>query len=85
MVLAEAGTALGRTPEAHDLSQLDAPLRSHGALGELHVPFLVNCALDRPAELDQDIAGPAVIHNYDAFWVGMTAVTQAAASRTARR
>lgn len=85
VVLAEAGTALGRTPEAHDLGQLDAPLRSHGALGELHVPFLVNCALDRPPELDQDIAAPAVIHNYDAFWVGTTAVTQAAASRTAPR
>lgn len=34
VVLARADTALGRSREFHDLSSLDAPLRSHGGFGE---------------------------------------------------
>ncbi|HEY3691666.1 MAG TPA: alkaline phosphatase family protein [Pseudonocardiaceae bacterium] len=48
VVLAEAETAVGRYAEWHDLSGLDAPLRSHGALGELQIPFLVNRVLPSP-------------------------------------
>lgn len=69
VVLAEAGTALGRHQAWHDLSQLDAPLRSHGALGEQDIPFIVNRALPAP-ELAQ-------VHNYDAFWVATTLVSLA--------
>ncbi len=75
VVLAEKGYALGRYPAWHDLGQLDAPLRSHGALGELNIPFLINRPLDRPADLDQDIAEPACVRNYDAFWVATTGLT----------
>ncbi|MGH3643738.1 MAG: phosphonoacetate hydrolase, partial [Mycobacterium sp.] len=65
IVLAEAGTALGRYAEWHDLSGLDAPLRSHGALGELQVPFIVNRELPRPAPLDEPFGDAAYVHNYD--------------------
>ena len=76
VVLAEAGTAVGRYAEWHDLSGLDAPLRSHGALGELQIPFLVNRVLPRPAPLDEPWGRTAHIHNYDAFWVGTTLVSE---------
>jgi phosphonoacetate hydrolase len=76
IVLAEAGTALGRYAEWHDLSGLDAPLRSHGALGELQVPFIVNRELLRPAPLDEPFGDPAYVHNYDAFWVATTLASQ---------
>jgi phosphonoacetate hydrolase len=47
VVLADRFTVLGTTPAAHDLSGLDAPLRSHGGRGEQRVPLIVN----RPAPL----------------------------------
>jgi phosphonoacetate hydrolase len=76
VMLAEATTALGRYADWHDLSGLDAPLRSHGALGELQIPFIVNRELPRPAPLDEPYGERAYIHNYDAFWVATTLVTQ---------
>jgi phosphonoacetate hydrolase len=76
VVLAEAGTALGRYAEWHDLSGLDAPLRSHGALGELQVPFIVNRELPTPAALDEPYGDLAHVHNYDAFWVATTLASQ---------
>lgn len=76
VVLAEAGTAVGRFAEWHDLTGLDAPLRSHGALGELQIPFIVNRGLPRPGLLDEPYGQPACIHNYDAFWVATTLVSE---------
>ncbi|MFG1912526.1 phosphonoacetate hydrolase [Kribbella sp. NPDC048928] len=76
VVLGEAGTAVGRYAAWHDLTGLaDAPLRSHGALGELQIPFLVNRALPQPEQLDEPWGRPAYIHNYDAFWAATTLVT----------
>ncbi|CAM3453831.1 phosphonoacetate hydrolase [Isoptericola cucumis] len=77
VVLAEKGTALGRYAAWHDLSGLDAPLRSHGALGELQIPFVVNRPLPRPEPLDEPYGREAYLHNYDAFWVGTTLVSGA--------
>lgn len=82
VVMAEAGTAVGRYPDWHDLSGLDAPLRSHGGLGELQVPFVVNRRLPRPAELDEPYGEPACVHNYDAFWVATTLVAQQESTTT---
>ena len=76
IVLADAATALGRYAEWHDLSGLDAPLRSHGGLGELQVPFIVNRELPRPAALDEPFGDLACVHNYDAFWVATTLASQ---------
>lgn len=80
IVLADAGTALGRFAAWHDLSGLDAPLRSHGALGELQIPFIVNRRLPRPEQLSEPYGQPAFVHNYDAFWVATSLVSQTAAS-----
>ncbi|MGJ3192208.1 phosphonoacetate hydrolase [Paenarthrobacter sp. FR1] len=73
-VLADKNTALGRYAAWHDLGNLEVPLRSHGGLGELNIPFLVNRVL--PAPSDTESTAPsgdtAVVHNYDAFWVATT-------------
>jgi phosphonoacetate hydrolase len=74
VVLADAGTAVGRYADWHDLSGLDAPLRSHGALGELQIPFIINRQLPRPEPLKDAFGQPACVHNYDAFWVATTMV-----------
>ncbi len=42
-------TVLGTTPARHDLSGLDAPLRSHGGLSEQKVPLLFNRKVAAPA------------------------------------
>lgn len=48
IVLADGSTVLGRTADLHDLSALEAPLRSHGGLHEQAVPIVV-CAPLREA------------------------------------
>ena len=40
--------ALGTRAEEHDLTGLDAPLRSHGGLDEQVVPFITNFAMTQP-------------------------------------
>ncbi len=42
VVCAERLSVLGTSADRHDLSGLDAPLRSHGGLSEQQVPILVN-------------------------------------------
>lgn len=76
VVLAEENTAVGRYAAWHDLSGLDAPLRSHGALGELQIPFIINRELPRPEQLDEPWGRPAYVHNYDAYWVATTLVSE---------
>ncbi len=41
IVLGDAQTVLGRSPEAHDLSALPGRLRSHGGLHERTVPMIL--------------------------------------------
>ncbi|HEY2978906.1 MAG TPA: phosphonoacetate hydrolase [Burkholderiaceae bacterium] len=42
VVVAERSTVLGSAVAKHDLSGLDAPLRSHGGVSEQRVPLVVN-------------------------------------------
>ncbi|MGH7278804.1 MAG: phosphonoacetate hydrolase [Candidatus Rokuibacteriota bacterium] len=42
IVVAERHAVLGKSPEAHDLSLLEEPLRSHGGASEQTVPFILN-------------------------------------------
>jgi phosphonoacetate hydrolase len=42
VVLSARNVVLGRTPQYHDLAQLDAPLRSHGGRYEEMVPLLIS-------------------------------------------
>jgi phosphonoacetate hydrolase len=59
VVLADARTVLGKSEAAHDLSQLNGRLRSHGGLHEREVPIIVS----RPLEQDWVRAHP--LHNRD--------------------
>jgi phosphonoacetate hydrolase len=58
VVFSDGETVIGTRPAEHDLSALDAPLRSHGGRAEQEVPMFANCAV---------AAGCSPRHNYDAF------------------
>lgn len=45
VVVSERATVLGTAKAKHDLSGLDAPLRSHGGVSEQRVPLIVNRAI----------------------------------------
>jgi phosphonoacetate hydrolase len=45
VVVSERSTVIGTAASRHDLSGLDAPLRSHGGISEQRVPLIVNRAL----------------------------------------
>lgn len=48
VVIGDAGTVIGASSADHDLSQLvDARLRSHGAVAEARVPFILSRPLNR--------------------------------------
>ena len=64
VVLAEKNFVLGTSRARHDLSGLDAPLRSHGGLSEQAVPLLFN-------RRTGGIPGKARLRNFDAFDVAL--------------
>jgi phosphonoacetate hydrolase len=66
VVFADAETVIGTRSAEHDLSALDAPLRSHGGRAEQQVPMLAN----RRAG-DIAVGAKTQLHNYDAFDVGL--------------
>jgi phosphonoacetate hydrolase len=63
IVISARDTVLGTAAARHDLSGLDAPLRSHGGLSEQRVPIVLN----RPTRLDPS----ARLRNFDAFDVAL--------------
>ena len=63
VVVSERHTVVGTAAARHDLSGLDAPLRSHGGLSEQRVPLLVN----RRTSLAPDTR----LRNFDAFDVAL--------------
>ncbi len=56
---------IGTSASKHDLSGLDAPLRSHGGVSEQTIPFISNRKLKNL---------PQPLHNWDAFFVGCNCV-----------
>jgi phosphonoacetate hydrolase len=58
---------LGTSRARHDLSGLDAPLRSHGGLAEQTVPMIVN----RPVSLPPG----RILRNFDVFDVALNMVS----------
>lgn len=46
VVVSERSTVIGTTRDRHDLSGLDAPLRSHGGVSEQRVPLIANRRMD---------------------------------------
>lgn len=62
VVISAGDMALGKSPEAHDLSQLHAGLRSHGGLAEQRVPFILSEPLT-PEYAERAAAGG--LRNFD--------------------
>jgi phosphonoacetate hydrolase len=60
VVVAERSKVIGTSASRHDLSGLDAPLRSHGGVSEQRVPLIVNRRL-------QGIDPNRRFRNFDAF------------------
>jgi phosphonoacetate hydrolase len=61
VVLSGAHVVLGKSPQAHDLSLLKEPLRSHGGLSEQRVPFEVS------APVSAAYRARAALRNFDIF------------------
>ena len=61
VVFSDGETVIGTRPAEHDLSALDAPLRSHGGRAEQEVPMFAN----------RQVSGRRPRHNYDAFDVAL--------------
>jgi len=60
VVVSERSTVIGTAASRHDLSGLDAPLRSHGGVSEQRVPLIINRKL-------RDIEPMRRWRNFDAF------------------
>ena len=60
---------IGTTASRHDLSGLDAPLRSHGGVTEQQVPLIVSQPVTQLAPAEQ-------LHNYDIFNIALNHVGQ---------
>jgi phosphonoacetate hydrolase len=69
VVFANGDFVVGTRPADHDLSALDAPLRSHGGRSEQLVPMLSNRSVEVPA-------GRA-LRNFDAFDVALNGPAEA--------
>ncbi|GAB3530804.1 phosphonoacetate hydrolase [Arthrobacter tecti] len=80
VAVSDKNAALGRYRAWHDLGNLEVPLRSHGGLGELRIPFIINRTLPVPegTESVSYSGDEAALHNYDAYWVATTHVASAA-------
>jgi phosphonoacetate hydrolase len=58
---AKHSKVIGTSASKHDLSGLDAPLRSHGGLSEQQIPVISN---------RKGVNMPAHLRNFDAFFIG---------------
>jgi len=63
IVISARDTVLGTAAGRHDLSGLDAPLRSHGGLSEQRVPIVLN----RSTRLDPGVR----LRNFDVFDIAL--------------
>jgi phosphonoacetate hydrolase len=66
VVVSGRHTVLGTSVSRHDLSGLDAPLRSHGGISEQRVPLMLN----RPAR----VPAHTRLRNFDVFDVALNAL-----------
>jgi len=64
VVISERLTVIGTSRERHDLSGLDAPLRSHGGVSEQQVPLIANRAA-------QTLPAGRRWRNFDAFYLAL--------------
>lgn len=64
VIISRGGWALGSSPDQHDLSGLNEPLRSHGGLSEQRVPFLLNRRIDWDSDR---------LRNFDIYFAALNA------------
>jgi len=74
IVISEKNVVLGTGRARHDLSGLDAPLRSHGGVSEQAVPLIFN-------RRTAGIPGKARMRNFDAFDVALNHLGAATGGR----
>jgi phosphonoacetate hydrolase len=67
VVISARHVVLGTAVARHDLSGLDAPLRSHGGLSEQRVPLLVN-------RRTADLPAGSRLRNFDVFDIALNRV-----------
>jgi phosphonoacetate hydrolase len=73
-VIGDAATVIGSSAAAHDLSKLtDARLRSHGAVAEARVPFILNRPLNA-AFAQRALSGPLKSHQVFDYAINGTEV-----------
>lgn len=66
VVISDAGTCIGTTPSAHDLSGLEGhALRTHGGIAESRVPFILNCPLNETYAARAARGGLRSFHIFD--------------------
>jgi phosphonoacetate hydrolase len=70
VVVSQQDTVIGTSRERHDLSGLDAPLRSHGGTSEQKVPLIINRGVSKQPEGRR-------WRNFDAFDLGLNLATRA--------
>jgi phosphonoacetate hydrolase len=63
---AKGSKVIGTSAAKHDLSGLDAPLRSHGGLTEQTIPVIANRKLKNL---------PSPLRNFDAFYIGCNSIS----------
>tara|TARA_R110000787_G_scaffold86057_9_gene183335 strand:+ start:34853 stop:36118 length:1266 start_codon:yes stop_codon:yes gene_type:complete len=73
VVVSTRHVVLGTSHDRHDLSGLDAPLRSHGGISEQDVPLIVNRQITLAADRPQ-------LRNFDAFDLAFNAASGQQAS-----
>ncbi|MEQ9199880.1 MAG: phosphonoacetate hydrolase, partial [Rhodospirillales bacterium] len=73
VVVSTRHVVLGTSHDRHDLSGLDAPLRSHGGISEQEVPLIVNRQVTLAADRPQ-------LRNFDAFDLAFNAIAGRQAS-----
>lgn len=67
VIVSARDAVIGTSRARHDLSGLDAPLRSHGGLSEQRVPLILNRATP-------GLAAGQPLRNFDIFDVALNAV-----------
>ncbi len=67
IVVSRTDCVIGTKQTNHDLSKLDAPLRSHGGISEQQIPIITNWPLKHPEKERR-------WRNFDAFHIGLNMV-----------
>jgi phosphonoacetate hydrolase len=77
IAIARRHVVIGTSPSRHDLSGLDAPLRSHGGISEQRVPLMLN-------RRTSGLSAEAKLRNFSAFDLALNHAVAAAAPALSR-